>query len=497
MSPLAVPTTTVKRKRSLSSSSSSAEALPDERQAIRRKGDVEDQAVDQANQIIQQQDREVRYIVPTRSGLFDNAHNLDVTGGNFMAAGGSINIYHNAPPPNSASPVDGSSPVQLTTPSPSRSSVIYHRSLITKGRGSPLWIPEPNNALHIAYQRKGVSFGDVGLLSPSGSFDFFFNICYPSDDPINSGGVPEDFKPFKPSPYVTFRRVQEFKTASYVASESIMISRKECINTQTADLVFESSATEGAILTMPHGALSEDVVSTLYLQGYVLENVESWYKHIMCYLGCDVQNGDIVVVTGCDKTDSWGVATFVKSSKHSEAVKLTFQPIPSNRSYKWEYSGSFDARTGPDSGTIEGLPPSTGNMDMVSSEPLLNQCVFVRTLTGKLRDNIWKSLRRSMCLRLGLDPDEDVYEEEESFMKGDGHGTIGHSGGSTDNGNSMRDGGSGKQRQHLLALKPSISVVSNVSTAMMNHPSKLLNRFLWTNVVRTQVSICTGRYNRR
>ncbi|KAF4609786.1 hypothetical protein D9613_012074 [Agrocybe pediades] len=393
--------------------------------------------------------------------------------------GDNINIY-NGPQPNvgSAPPAESNNPDQLTTASsPTRSAEIYHRNLITKRRGSPLWIPEPNNALHVAYQQKGVSFGDVGLLSPSGSFDFFFNICYPSDDPINSGGVPEGFKPFKPSPSVAFRRIQEFEAASYVASESIKISRKQCSDSQVANLVFESSATEGAILALPHGAQSEDVIGTRHLRQYVLENIESWYKLIMGNFGCDVENGDILVVTGCDKTDSWGVATFFKSS---EAVKLTFQPIPSSRSYNWEYSGSFDARTGPNPRSIQGLHSSINDTDTMLSEPLLNQCVFVRTLTGTLRNDIWKSLQRAVCLNLGPDRDEDVHEGE-SFMRDDGHGTVSSSGVSTDNENLMQGGGSGLQRQHLPALDPSISLVSNVSTTMMNHPSKLLNQFLWNN----------------
>ncbi|KAF9555602.1 hypothetical protein CPC08DRAFT_593195, partial [Agrocybe pediades] len=180
------------------------------------------------------------------------------------------------------------------------------------GRGSPLWIPEPDSASSTSYQRKGVSFGDVGLLSPSGSFDFFFNICFPSDDPINSGGVPESFKPFKPSSNLRIRRVQEYEAGSYVASDTqflqlhhIMYGRLCTVYGRAADLVFESSAAEGAILTMPNGARSEDLVGTLRLRGYVLEHIESWYKLIMGDFGCDVQNGDILVVTGCHKTDSW------------------------------------------------------------------------------------------------------------------------------------------------------------------------------------------------
>ncbi|KAF4612190.1 hypothetical protein D9613_004569 [Agrocybe pediades] len=474
----AVPTTTSKRKRSLSPGSNTAEISPAERQVIRRKEDVEDQAVDHANPIIQRRDREKEFTVPTTSGIFDRAHDLDVHNGTFMSAAGNINIYHNsAPHPNS--PSDSDIPVQLTTSSSSaRSSVIYHRNLIIKRRGSPLWIPEPDDTLPTPYQLKGVSFGDVGLLSPSGSFDFFFNICYPSDDPINSGGVPEGFKPFRLTS-LKIRGAREFETTSYVASESIKISRKQYSNSGAADLVFESSAAEGAILTMPNGARSEDLVGTLHLREYVLEHIESWYKLIMCDFGCDVENGDIVVVTGCDKTDSWGVATFIKSS---EAVKLTFHPITSSRSYNWEYSGSFDARTGPNLKVIQGLRSSAKETDVSSPESLLNQCIFVRTLTGTLRDDIWESLRRSVSR---LDPNRDMHNGQ-NFLKGDfGPGAFStptSSEGSTENGSPMRGGWSGQQRQHIPAFQRPVSFVSNVSTTMMNHPSKLLNQFLWKNL---------------
>ncbi|KAF9555589.1 hypothetical protein CPC08DRAFT_642657, partial [Agrocybe pediades] len=341
--------------------------------------------------------------------------------------------------------------------------------------GSPLWIPEPPYNLPTQYQLKGASIGDVGVLSPSGSFDFFFNICYPSDDPINSGGVPKGFKSLDPPlNNLNIRRVQEFDSGSYVASESIEISRRQYRDSpqvlqlllfyRAADLVFESSAAEGAILTMPKGAHSEDVTGTRRLRGYIAEHIESWYKFVVGVRDCDAENGDILLVTGCDKTDSWGVASFVKSS---EAVKLRFQPVESGHSYKWEYSGSFDARTGPNTRTIEGIRP------FVASEPLLNQCVFVRTLTGTLRDDVWQSLRRSLYLEVGLDPDEELHGRED-FMRNEDPGISRHGGSPDNSGNSMR-GGEGRKRQLFSPdIEPPISVGSNVSTAMVRHHSFLV-----------------------
>ncbi|KAF9542386.1 hypothetical protein CPC08DRAFT_589817, partial [Agrocybe pediades] len=179
-------------------------------------------------------------------------------------------------------------------------SEIYYQNLVTKRRGLPLWIPQPPYNLPTHHQQNGVSFGDVGVVSPSGSFYFFFNIFYSSDHIINSGGVPEGFKPLDLRlDSLNIRREQVFNPGSYVASESIEISRTQC--------------DEGAILTMPNGAQSEDIIGTRRMKCYMTEHMASWYKFIVGVLGYDAENGNIHLVTGYDKTNSWGVATFVKS----------------------------------------------------------------------------------------------------------------------------------------------------------------------------------------
>ena len=72
---------------------------------------------------------------------------------------------------------------------------IYYNQLLAKKRGSPVWVPGPGMQLPIAYRRRGVSIGDVGLIYCSGGFDFLFNIFLPADHSIHCGGVPEGFYP--------------------------------------------------------------------------------------------------------------------------------------------------------------------------------------------------------------------------------------------------------------------------------------------------------------
>jgi len=52
---------------------------------------------------------------------------------------------------------------------------LYARILLVKRIGFPLWFPEPSQ-YPPGYSRRGVSVGDVGVITFDGHFDFIFNI---------------------------------------------------------------------------------------------------------------------------------------------------------------------------------------------------------------------------------------------------------------------------------------------------------------------------------
>ena len=103
------------------------------------------------------------------------------------------------------------------------SNQIYVEHLLGERRGYPLWIPQANTCLPDAYRSRGVSIGDVGMLTSSGAFDFLFNICVPADDPINLGQefVPDGFEPIKLPRYLIREYTEELNRRSYLASSSI------------------------------------------------------------------------------------------------------------------------------------------------------------------------------------------------------------------------------------------------------------------------------------
>ena len=114
----------------------------------------------------------------------------------------------------------------MIRPVQERSNEMYERYLSPKGRGFPLWIPQPNIRLPNPYRAKGVCIGDVGIVTPFGGFDFLFNICRTRDDPINPEELPDEFAPIYPPLSPTdVREFRGFSSGSYLSSSSIVKSQ--------------------------------------------------------------------------------------------------------------------------------------------------------------------------------------------------------------------------------------------------------------------------------
>ncbi|KDR70741.1 hypothetical protein GALMADRAFT_882546 [Galerina marginata CBS 339.88] len=250
-----------------------------------------------------------------------------------------------------------------------------------KNRGSPMWIPEPNNNLPIEYRRNGTTVGDVGIITESGSFDFLFNICLPSEHPINEGCVPKGFVPIQMLKR-DIRRHTEFNLGSFLASTSVEKSQYKG-NFATSSLVFESSssASEGAILTMPQGAKSEDLANIWHFERYMIRYIESWYRFINGERGRNAKNGDVRLVIGCDKATEWGMATFKSSTTRNEPCRFKFRltgESPFGPVYSWRHSSMgrmAEVRTGPVPNDVKELT-ALGNLH--DGPPYTNQALFVR-----------------------------------------------------------------------------------------------------------------------
>ena len=74
----------------------------------------------------------------------------------------------------------------------------------------------------------------------------------------------------------------------------------------------------GALLSLPHGARSEDVIRTKLFEDYIRDNVDNWLRWTKKE-GLPVENmEDLILVTGCTLAKSWAVAAFDGTTSRDE-----------------------------------------------------------------------------------------------------------------------------------------------------------------------------------
>ncbi|KJA16636.1 hypothetical protein HYPSUDRAFT_71287 [Hypholoma sublateritium FD-334 SS-4] len=399
------------------------------------------------------------------STLFENSHGVSVDGSSFQTFSG-LNINVNVETGRTSDLVSPGKPPPLPV---QRSCDIYYRHLAVKGRGSPLWLPAPNWNLPKEYRRTGISIGDVGRITASGSFDFLFNILLPPDHPVHAGRVPEMFSPlYPPLDLDDVEMQEEFADDSYLASASVEKAQQD--GQGSSGLTFETTDSEGAILTIPKGSDSSDLLNLTRFREYLAANVESWYRYTNGQRGREAKNGDLRLVIGWDKATAWGMATFSRSSKAATLFRLDFKPLEqTGRRYKWVYSGMAEGRTGPSTREVAELRRASEPEDVAFA----NQCLFIRTINHSLSDEVWERLKATKF------------------------GTI-KSGDSAEYGSSSKAGKlEGKAKSTYAAQNPAgISSValnqvadSSLTPSLLLHPSTSINEHLLRENPNARIAI--------
>jgi len=146
---------------------------------------------------------------------------------------------------------------------------------------------------------------------------------------------------------------------------------------------------------MPEGAYHEDLNNISRFRDYALAHAESWYQYANGLCGREIGNGKLHMVTGCDKTTVWGIATYSHLQSKRPVTLLSFDAVGNERhgrqpsyypTYAWDYKGTVEAKVGPEEDEL---------MDLVvqGSAPLRNQCTFIRSLTPTLGHDDWERLQ--------------------------------------------------------------------------------------------------------
>ncbi|KAJ7194187.1 hypothetical protein GGX14DRAFT_586739, partial [Mycena pura] len=201
-----------------------------------------------------------------------------------------------------------------------------YRLLASQKHGIPQFTPEPNENLPNEYRAVGVSIGDVGIWL-DGSFVVLFNTCQPMIHSINSAaGVPEGFTPFALRTRDISRHRSYHSPGSIISSAKIsqvslniegsgfnldekahLFCRRFSPITVGGSITFSLRSRTAAILVLPDGASRENLIPVEAFRAYVKQYSKQW--HAFARECVARTGGSLFVVTGCDKTTSWGIAT--------------------------------------------------------------------------------------------------------------------------------------------------------------------------------------------
>ncbi|KAF8918631.1 hypothetical protein CPB85DRAFT_997138 [Mucidula mucida] len=267
----------------------------------------------------------------------------------------------------------------------------YSRLFYPTARGyTPI---QPHPVQLGVFSVEGVQIGDLVFRTSEGTILYSgMNVTRPCNDPRNFGTLPRNYAPVVlqqgidytvnnarfPSPGIFYSATAAFDVCSVPKTEE----------SDSEKLEFSTNATAGAYCGLPFGGSSYDCTSIglKKLQRAALANGHQWYYQLM-HVDCfETQNGELCLVTGCDKASYW--ATGVFSSATSPVMKRMVMP-------------HVDAETGAvktGSLRIENWTPRAAQVDFAhisgrpdTSERLENQdsCITLRGFHIGLHDSLY------------------------------------------------------------------------------------------------------------
>jgi hypothetical protein len=101
-----------------------------------------------------------------------------------------------------------------------------------------------------------------------------------------------------------------------------------CSEFPGGEFIFKCSGPDGALLALPHGSHLEKLENLESMRRYAAKNAENWYKYINAPegRGRGLTNGFLYLITGCEKSQSWGMASFQNVAAERE-FQLSFKPV--------------------------------------------------------------------------------------------------------------------------------------------------------------------------
>ncbi|KAJ3924786.1 MAG: hypothetical protein NXY57DRAFT_877337, partial [Lentinula lateritia] len=148
---------------------------------------------------------------------------------------------------------------------------------------------KPNRRLPEQHRKGGLPIGSVGIKRLDGFFDYLFNVCFPKDHPVNTGGVPEGLKP------VEFSQTDVSEVEPFHDPDAHVANPTGGSQSRAYDFV--SMHPEGAILMLPDGSTRIDFENKKIFRPYATRNAHRWFTYVEDARGRDSEDLSLYIIT--------------------------------------------------------------------------------------------------------------------------------------------------------------------------------------------------------
>ena len=145
---------------------------------------------------------------------------------------------------------------------------------------------------------------------------------------------------------------------------------------------------------LPEGGIRKDFQSTRLFQEYATRNAASWYQFAGLKLGRPAENGSLCLVTGCDKSPAWGVASYHRSCGAKVSCEFMGTEVGDGHSsgYHWKDHRHVTVRVSRLDRSESSQARGDYGVPSSNPRPTLNHCIFVRGFRISLETEYWREL---------------------------------------------------------------------------------------------------------
>ncbi|KAJ7267041.1 hypothetical protein B0H12DRAFT_145121 [Mycena haematopus] len=264
---------------------------------------------------------------------------------------------------------------------------LYSRLLFAARHGYPLPHPQPSDD---SPRRAGLEIGDVGAVT--------------SDDfeavPLESGSYISSPTHFKPGSHVS-----NSQTRTQHVGSNVEVHSNPLIPVKAGAVVeISTSAERTAVLILQGGASRIDLRFLRTFKKQAEKHGENWYAFVE-NLGYPLENGDLYLVTGVDKSALWNVSATEKQTgaDHIYVKVRAVQNGPVGGSYRWEWENGIRFSDSGPRRPAEEVPD------------FQNQTVFFRGFKIRLSDTLFEKQKKTKAAPIAGSRPSDILPREGFF----------------------------------------------------------------------------------